>query len=376
MYIERNNDVITGEKDLEHLHTFKKFPVFMGCTSEDRSKDLTADMSFWISRGSGMMQLNPLLELDVLYPEAHGAGQIGGLWLNHHKAFAEFIYKFSPKSVLEIGGSHGILAKNYQTIACIPWTIVEPNPTPINGCQANFIKGFFDEKFTLTTEVDTVVHSHVFEHIYNPTQFMMHLSGFMGEEKQLLFSVPNMQVMLEKKYTNCLNFEHTVFLNPHYIEYLLSHHGFRVVARQRFLDDHSIFYACVKNASVQPISLDSSQYKANKNIYDEYIRYHNALIIELNSKLAEASGPVYLFGAHVFAQYLLAFGLKTEKILGLLDNDLNKQGKRLYGTELQVYSPEILKNIENPIVILKAGVYDNEIKSQIIDEININTVFI
>lgn len=375
MYIERNNDVITGEEDLELLHTFEDFPVFMGCTSADRSKDLTADMSFWISRGSGMIQLNPLLELDVLYPEAHGAGLVGGVWQKHHLAFAEFIGKFTPSSVLEIGGSHGILAKNYQSIASIPWTIVEPNPTPIDGCKARFIKGFFDDKFTLPEEVDAVVHSHVFEHIYNPTQFMIHLSGFMGNGKKLLFSLPNMQVMMERKYNNCLNFEHTIFLNPHYIEYLLSQHGFRIVEQQRFLDDHSIFYACVKDGSVEHIALDFTQYKVNKLIYDEYIRYHNDLIMELNSKIVEAEGPIYLFGAHVFAQHLLAFGLETDKIVGLLDNDPNKQGKRLYGTDLTVFSPQVLRDLPNPAVILKAGVYNDEIKADILNNINAHTVF-
>jgi hypothetical protein len=80
--------------------------------------------------------------------------------------------------VLEIGGAHGILARNYAAYAQIPWTILEPNPSPVEGCPAVFIKQFFDETFTFTGHLDTIVHSHLFEHIYEPRKFMQSLASF------------------------------------------------------------------------------------------------------------------------------------------------------------------------------------------------------
>ena len=53
-----------------------------------------------------------------------------------------------------------------------------------------------------------------------------------------------------------------------------------------------------------------------------------------------------------------------------------KQGKRLYGTPLKVRSPKCLENELNPYVIIKAGFYTNEIKEDILNNINKNTVFI
>ena len=61
--------------------------------------------------------------------------------------------------------------------------------------------------------------------------------------------------------------------------------------------------------------------------------------------------------------------------MGILDNDLNKHKKRLYGTNMIVDSPRKLKNVIEPIVILKAGIYNNEIKKDILENINPNTVF-
>lgn len=374
MQIERNADVICGERDLEHLHTFSAFPVFMGCTATPRSSDVTADMSFWVSRRSGMVQLNPLLSLDVLYPEAHGAGCVGRLWAVHHQTFAEFIKKYEPASVLEIGGAHGILAVNYQSIASIPWTIVEPNPTPVAECRARIIKGFFTESFDPQVEVDTVVHSHVFEHMYDPAQFVRQLAEFLAPGKKLIFSVPNMRVMVERKYTNCLNFEHTILLSEEYIEFLLSSHGFRLLERQYFLDDHSIFYAAVRDPDAQVQPLPAGLYERNRAAYLAYVDTHLQLIEKINAEIRGKS-RVFLFGAHAQAQYLLGFGLDASSIEAVLDNDKNKQGKRLYGTDKLVRSPEELRALEAPTVIVRAGTFTDEIVSQIRD-INPSTRFL
>jgi hypothetical protein len=376
MNIERKFDVVTGAADIEHLHTFKDFPVFMGCTTAPRSADVVADMSFWISRGSGMVQLNPLLPLDVLYPEAHGAGCVGALWKTHHEEFANFVFKFKPKRVLEIGGSHGILAANYDKKDKVDWTILEPNPTPVEGCPAKFIKGFFDEKFSSEASFDAVVHSHVFEHIYEPDQFMQHLSGFIEEGKTLIFSIPNLQVMLERKYTNGINFEHTVLLTETYIDYFLAKHGFRIAAKEYFMDDHSIFYAAVRDSTVPAVPLPAGLHAKNQQLYLDYVDYHVELIKEINARIRETDQPVYLFGAHIFTQYLISFGLDVSRIVCILDNDKNKHGKRLYGTAMNVASPAVLRDVDHPVVILKAGVYNDEIRKDILENINGKTVFL
>ena len=374
--IQRNYDVLSGRHDLEALYTFERFPVFMGCVDERPEKDLFAEMSWHISRSSGLIQLHPVLPLDVIYGKGHGSGSIGPLWDKHHHAFSEFLHDFTPCSVLEIGGCHGILSKKYHTLSSVEWTIVEPNPMLVENVPARVIKSFFDDNFRYDQSFDTLVHSHVLEHVYEPEKFMQHLSGFMDEGKYLIFSIPNMEVMLDRKYTNCINFEHTVLLTETYVDYLLGRHGFQMLKKEYFLDDHSIFYAARRDSSAVSVDLPPGLYKKNRKIYDEYIKHHTELIRELNDEILKTEKPVYLFGAHVFSQYLIAFGLCTDKMVGLLDNDSKKQGKRLYGTSLEVASPQILRNTPYPLVILRAGVYNNEIKQDILTNINPNTEFL
>ena len=377
--ILRDQDVILSLNDLELLHQFRKFPVFMGTVDHDASQDLFSDMNWFISKNSGAIQLNPLLPLDVLYQEAHGSGCIGGLWMRHHKCFADFIRQYNPSSVLEIGGAHGILSKYYhEHVPDTRWTIIEPNPTPGLDIKARFIKGFFDDNFKLDEPVDAVIHSHVFEHVYDPKLFTEHISGFLPDGRLLIFSLPNMAEMLKRRYTNCINFEHTVLLTEPYIEFLLSQYGFRILEQKYFLEDHSIFYACIRDKTVTPSQLPDGLYELNKATYLNYVSYHDELIKQINSKIHNigADQKLYLFGAHVFAQYLIAFGLDVNRIECILDNDPNKQGKRLYGTSLYVAPPKVIQHDVNPVVILKAGVYNQEIQNQIISEVNPNTIFL
>jgi len=313
-----------------------------------------------------MIQLNPLLPLDVLYPEAHGAGLVGGSWSLHHQKFAEFISKFNPNSILEVGGAHGILAKNYQAIKRIPWTILEPNPTPVVGCEATFIKGFFDENFRVSETPDAVVHSHVFEHIYDPAQFVNNLAGFLQSGKLVIFSVPNMRVMMERKFTNCLNFEHTVYLSDAYIEFLLRSNGFSVIEKHFYLDDHSIFYAAQKIDERSIVQLPDGIYEQNKKLYLDYVDFHLSLISSINERIANHKNKnIFLFGAHVQSQYLMGFGLKVDPVVAILDNDKNKHGKRLYGTDKLVMDPTELSALESPLVIIRAGTFTNEISIQL-----------
>jgi hypothetical protein len=306
----------------------------------------------------------------------HGAGAVGAVWAKHHKEFANFLFEYRPKKVLEIGGASGILATEYCSLDPISWTIIEPNPAPVEQCPAHFIKAFFDEKFDYDSEIDTVVHSHVWEHLYEPARFIEQLATMMQKGSRLIFSVPDLRTWLDKLYTNCLNFEHTVFLTEEYIEYLLAKNGFSVEKKVIFMDGHSIFYAARKSVRSEPSFSLVNLYERNKAAFLKYINTYETLIAYINKEIHSDARPVYIFGAHIFTQALFGFGLDSSRVQSVLDNDTNKQGKRLYGTALKVESPEILKCVRAPRVILRAGAYNQEIKDQIVNKINQTVEFL
>ena len=108
-----------------------------------------------------------------------------------------------------------------------------------------------------------------------------------------------------------------------------------------------------------------NMYNEYKKIYLEFINYYKEFTKNMNQRLKDYNGKVYLFGAHLFSQYLIAFGLNQEKIIGILDNSELKIGKRLYGTKLKVFHPDEIKNEGKIAVILKVATYRDEILEQI-----------
>ena len=380
--IKRERDILTGNEDLETLAIIQEFPVYMGVTEQDAGQDLCVDMEWGISAGSGMVQLLKLVPEEILYHDSHN-NSIGKMWMQHHEQFSDFIREFRG-GILEAGGGNGILNAVYTAkYGNIGWTIVEPSRVHMaDGCRAEYIYEFWENSLDTvlhSVRYDTLVHSHMMEHQYDLDKFMLHNRRILKEGQRMVFSVPNIREWVRRKYSNALNFEHTYLISDEYVELLLKNYGFRVIEKRFFREDHSIFYAVEKvNMPVMEtgISVNAREwYETNKSLLMDYIRYFKETVRQINYRLAERKGKVYLFGAHIFSQMLISIGLDVSRIACILDNDLYKQGKRLYGTSFYVSSPVLLKDVEKPVVILKAGAYTDEIKNDILTNINSKTEF-
>lgn len=371
----RTKSLLTGRENLEHLYTFKKFPIFMGCVRTPKSQDILADMVWDICKDTGIIQLRELLPLEVLYLNQHNDGT-GKMWQDHYTSFAKFVRKYKPKSVLEIGGAHDHIVRNYWNLdPKTSWTIVEPNPQHITDPKIKVIRDWFDTNFKIDTKIDTVIHSHVLEHTYDPVLFLEHISKSMGDGDKHIFTFPSLLPMLKLKWTNTLNFEHTAFITEDIVDYLLKKYGFTILEKQYYGNPHSIFYATKKGktpVSTRPIK---NRYKEYKKVFMDYINFHLDTIGDLNGLIKKSRTPVYLFGAHIFSQTLIQFGLETNKVVSILDNSPMKQGKRLYGTRFTIESPKILKDKGPVNVVLKAGGYNAEIKKDILENINSEVTF-
>ena len=73
--INRSNCILDNSSPITDLYTFKNFPINMGCTDQDREKDLFADM-VWGYSANGIVQLKELLPLEVLYSDSHSPAQL------------------------------------------------------------------------------------------------------------------------------------------------------------------------------------------------------------------------------------------------------------------------------------------------------------
>lgn len=96
------------------------------------------------------------------------------------------------------------------------------------------------------------------------------------------------------------------------------------------------------------------------------IDFYRKEVVTLNEKMESFNGKVYLFGGHIFSQFLIYIGLREDKIEAIIDNSNEKKGKRLYGTGLYVFNPSVIENESQVLVIVKAGQYQNEIEEQLL----------
>jgi hypothetical protein len=340
--------------------------------------DICSDMKWWISKNTGVIQLNPLVPFDLLYKMGHGSGAVGNLWNQHHVEFADFITKFGVKRVLEIGAGHGRLAQYFVGVHLdTQYHIVEPNLPSWTHERVTMYKGVFDENFSMDTEVDAVIHSHTFEHIYNPREFLHNIAKNLSEGQWHIFSIPRLELWLQKSYLNTLHFEHTIYLTEANVEYLMLSCGFEIVQKKYFLEDHSIFYATRKSATASMKAVLPHQYLENHLVFISWVKSTQEFVTSVNEKIAQHSiGKIYVYGGHIFTQFLIKFGLNVSSIYGILDNDPSKVGRRLYGTNLWVFLPDTELNCQKDVVvILRAGAYQDEIKKSIRNKVSDNVIF-
>jgi 2-polyprenyl-3-methyl-5-hydroxy-6-metoxy-1,4-benzoquinol methylase len=370
-YIDNTKSVITGN-DLKIIHKFENFPVFFGCTDSPKKNDLAANMIWGIDSKSGAIQLTKLVPLEILYQEQHVDGT-GLTWKKYYEDFAIFIQKQNPRNVLEIGGGAGQLAQNVTKASSkIKWTVIEPNPIIKNTKQIKVIKGFFDSSLKVKDKINTIILSQVLEHVYNPREFISKIYEFLPVRGKVIIAYPQITTWLNKKYTNALNFEHTMLIDD-FIEYLFIEQGFIIKKKNKY-KDHSTFIVAEKGIKKKLNINIPNKYYEYKRLFLNFISYHKKLVRELNLKIKKSKEPVYLFGAHIFATYLFSFGLSMN-LAGILDNSLLKQNRRFYGTNFIVSSPSILKKLKKVNIICRAGLYTDEIKKNILENVNPNVKF-
>jgi hypothetical protein len=108
------------------------------------------------------------------------------------------------------------------------------------------------------------------------------------------------------------------------------------------------------------------------NLFNEKVSAYENIINKIKDAICDKKN-VYIFGCHPTTQFLLNY--KLQGITCIIDNDISKQNKILYGTELLCVSPNVIGTVENPIVICHMGPYTEEISNQLM-KINKNTIII
>ena len=354
-------------RNIKHIHSLEKMPIKLCCT--DSPEINNAELSFSQCDECGTIQLDKLIPLDILYSNSHNYTSVGKVWENYFNLFCESINDLIiDKNILEIGDPSGKIANrmdNYKK-----WHIIEPNKNKKIEFKEKieFIESFFDENFQTDKQIDMIVHSHLFEHIYDPNVFLKKCHEILVDDGEMFFGVPNMEYIGKNELAPFAGifFEHTILLNKENITYLLNKNGFTIL---RIIDyeNHSILFHAKKSPTFLTDFASSDNSIVNCELFLSSVTNYKKFIEKCIRTIEEnPNKKVYVFGASYNTQFLLSMGLNPEMITGILDNSVDKQNKYLYGYNLKIYSPEIIRNKEDCIVILKNGYYNNEIMNQLL----------
>ena len=369
---------ISGSTKFSKIFTIRKFPIYMGVVNKSKRFEFK-QLTFNINKSSGSVQIHPKVPLKKLYFKPHGSGTVGMTWKNHHSSFFKFLNKDFKNLVIEIGGGHNSVSesiglsgfkKDYKLIS------FDPNGKKYSNPNHFIVKDFFSKKYVkkYKDKISLVIHSHLFEHIYDPNNFLMDINNSLKIGGLHIFSVPNLKFMIKNGYSNAMNFEHPYFLEESMIDYLLKKNGFKILEKRKYLN-HSIFYKTKKTTNNPKKINVYRKFEINKRLFKDYYRNLKKDINLINKKIKTYQN-VYLFGAHIFSQMLIFNGLDISLIKNILDNDKKKHNQYLYGTKIKVVGTKNLRKVDKPIIILRAAQYSNEIKKDILKNINYKTRFI
>jgi len=346
---------------LNNIYKLENVPIKLVCTPNPEFGFEELSISKCVQCRT--IQLDKLIPLDILYSTSHNYTSVGKTWEGYFNLFCDVVQtNIIGKNILEIGDPSGKIATRLDKYS--KWFIIEPNKNNKIDFNENiiFIEGFFDEKFHIKQNIDLIIHSHLFEHIYEPNQFLRKCYEILDVNGEMVFGVPNMEYIAEQELCPYLGvfFEHTIFLNKENISYLLLKNGFEIVKIIDY-ENHSTIYHCKKNSIVIP-SIPFALSKNYEDVFFSTIENYQRFVNKCNNLI---DTTFYIFGASYNTQYILALGLDCNKVVGILDNCKEKQGKYLYGYNIKIYEPSVIKG-DGSSIILKNGYYIDEILKQIL----------
>jgi ribosomal protein S27AE len=361
---ERRACAACGAGELSSLLAIDDVPVHMGVTEQLATEDVALPQR-WVTCGRcGCVQLAGLAPLDLVYQSQHN-GAVGGVWARHHGALATFVARRAPRRVVEVGGGSGGLAKRYVEDHVVDqWTVVEPNPTFAAVPPIAVVQAYVEDAGDVVADADAIVHGHVLEHLYEPRAFLATIRAQAAPGATMLVSVPHLAGLLAQAGSNALNFEHTYFFDRDLVVWMLEDAGFSITAEAPF-EGHSLFFEARPDvapgqAGPPPDARDGAR------AFASFVDAARVDAARLTARAATFDGDVYLFGAHVFSQFLIGCGFPAGRATAVLDNDPGKQGRRLYGTPLRVAAPDAVAVGSGPAaVIVRATHYSAEITAQL-----------
>ena len=361
--IKRECCVFCNNTKLEIIHTENNYPIALyGCEKIETYEYL--DLIYASCSDCKIVQMTNLIIPDKLYKINFNNTAHLPIWIKHHKLFFDFINKNNidkTNFIIDIGGGNNALSKYFQYIYN-NYTVLDIFETHNKLEKIHYIIGNC-ETYNYTN-CNTIIMSHVFEHLYYPRNFLNKVKN--KGVTNIFISIPNMKKCVENNSICHVSSGHTFYYEEDNIIKLFNEFSYKLKDTYIF-DDHSIFFyfsLCLEdkfniNNMIIPdknsiINIKNNLINLAKTISSLNFNKDNDIFIL----------PAGGYGSKIY--YYLNDNNKN-KVIGFLDNDTTKHGKYLYGTSKIIYSLDYIKSYISPIIIVNAGAHTNNVIKNIND---------
>jgi len=290
-----------------------------------------------------------LVSPEILYKDSHNETSSTPTWKRHHDSFYEFCDQniLDKTNILEIGGAQFILATKFTEVY------------PINYAVLDFIEKDSESKIRLINgdcekykfNNETIIMSHVFEHLHHPSKFLENV--YLSNVNKIILSVPNLKHLLQTDNINLIHIEHTFYFTSIHLFNLFGKYSFHCTSQKEFMN-HSHFFCFERKELIYK----QLPYEKN-NVLTYFERRERTLDVDIDTQIWIAPAGHY---GYIMYQSLRERGLH-QKVKGFLDNDTNKQNKFMKSTSLLIYPFEQVKN--NDTILICSSTYMEEIREQL-----------
>jgi hypothetical protein len=308
--------------------------------------------------------------LSMIYDNNH-VDNYGTTKSEKHQLLTNFIVENKNiDGIIEIGSCNGILARNILESISTPYNIIEPSYTG-DRRYINIIESFFENIDITTINANTIIMSDVFEHFYNPLDILNKIKDSQNI-KYIYFSHPDFDYSIKNNFLTNLNCEHTFLIQHNFLFSLFERYGFKLNKRYDYVN-YSLFLEFERMDNNLLIIPENKL--LNKTLYyDAKLFFSNIINIVFNINNFINENPnkiIYIWPSSVHSITLFTYGLKYEKLAGILDNSPNKIGKYLYGYKLLCSSFNDIIHSNNPDICIIISGAGNYIKELNLNELNV-----
>jgi hypothetical protein len=303
------------------------------------------------------IQTKYLGNLNVIYNNNH-VDSFGQTKNDMNIIFSDFVTKddINNTGIIEIGSCNDNLAKLLLKKKQIPYIIVEADYKGEPNDDIQIINSFIENVDFTILNGNSLILSHIFEHLYEPIQFLDSIRKS-NKISYIYINHPDFEYYCKHNVYNILNIEHIYYFEKQMLINLLKSYGF-VLDNEYNYKNHSIFLKFVK--SDIHYNLEIINKNSIKDTHEYFNNIHTKINI-LNNIISDKNKKFYIWPASAHTVTLFVNGLNYNNLSGILDNSPNKIGKILYKYNLTCFSLDDMLHTDNYIILGGGGNYLNEV---------------